>query len=162
MHFLTCCTLIAGFFYVSGHSISAAPLFDAVRSLFDLPEPDKAALDARLSPLHRGYTGLGGSHNCVPEDSCVVGPDRKESYLLGEQLAACVMTAAGNSIADHNHVTAMLMVSKMLWQQASCASSFMHTTCFAWFLQSMRCKHAVYRHCSAQRSSASACTTCRC
>jgi isopenicillin N synthase-like dioxygenase len=82
----TCAHLLAGFFYVSGHSVSAAPLFDAVHSLFDLPEPDKAALDARLSPLHRGYTGLGGSHNCVPQDSCVVGPDRKESYLLGEKL----------------------------------------------------------------------------
>jgi hypothetical protein len=80
--------VLAGFFYVSGHGISAEPLFEAVRSLFALPEPDKAALDARLSPLHRGYTGLGGSHNCVPEESCVVGPDRKESYLLGEPAAA--------------------------------------------------------------------------
>ncbi|KAF6253879.1 hypothetical protein COO60DRAFT_1642805 [Scenedesmus sp. NREL 46B-D3] len=76
---------VAGFFYVTGHSIPAAPLFAALRSLFGLPEPAKAALDARLSPLHRGFTGLGGSHNCVPEDSCAVGPDRKESYLLGAE-----------------------------------------------------------------------------
>jgi isopenicillin N synthase-like dioxygenase len=89
--------MVAGFFYVSGHGISAAPLFEAVRSLFDLPEPAKAALDARLSPLHRGYTGLGGAHNCVPEESCVVGPDRKESYLLGEPVLLTAVSPHNNN-----------------------------------------------------------------
>jgi len=59
-------------------------MFAHVRQLFDLPLSEKQKLAANLSPLHRGYTGVGGSHNCVPQDSCVVGPDLKESFLLGK------------------------------------------------------------------------------
>lgn len=77
-----------GFFYVSGHDVDQQSLFECIRQLFALPLQEKLKVDAKLSPLHRGYTGLGGSHNCVPEDTCMVGPDNKESFLLGGWRAA--------------------------------------------------------------------------
>lgn len=77
--------LNTGFFYVSGPRLpDTAGIFRCMQQLFDLPEASKAQLDANLSPLHRGYTGLGGSHNCVPDETTIKGPDNKESYLLGE------------------------------------------------------------------------------
>lgn len=77
--------LNTGFFYVSGSRLPhTAGIFRCMQQLFDLPETSKAQLDANLSPLHRGYTGLGGSHNCVPDETTIKGPDNKESYLLGE------------------------------------------------------------------------------
>lgn len=76
--------LDTGFFYVKGARLpQTASIFKAMEQLFDLPASSKAKLDANLSPLHRGYTGLGGSHNCVPDETAVKGPDNKESYLLG-------------------------------------------------------------------------------
>lgn len=72
-----------GFFYVSGHHVDQQPLFECIQQLFALPLQEKLKVDAKHSPLHRGYTGLGGAHNCVPEESCMVGPDNKESFLLG-------------------------------------------------------------------------------
>eukprot|EP00878_Enallax_costatus_P017829 GHUV01018735.1.p1 GENE.GHUV01018735.1~~GHUV01018735.1.p1 ORF type:complete len:255 (+),score=72.84 GHUV01018735.1:456-1220(+) len=74
-----------GFFYVCGHQVDQQWLFDCIRQLFALPLDDKLKLDAKLSSLRRGYTGLGGAHNCVPEESCTVGPDNKESFLLGAE-----------------------------------------------------------------------------
>eukprot|EP00775_Hariotina_reticulata_P011861 gene11861-12005_t len=86
--------LETGFFYVSGHGISPATLFASVKQLFDLPVSEKQKLDANLSPLHRGYTGIGGSHNCVPDDSSMVGPDQKESFLLGAEGSSSPMHGA--------------------------------------------------------------------
>lgn len=78
--------LHTGFFYVSGACLpSTAGIFRCMQQLFDLPDASKAQLDANLSPLHRGYTGLGGSHNCVPDETTIKGPDNKESYLLGAE-----------------------------------------------------------------------------
>jgi len=77
--------LNTGFFYVSGPCLPQSDdIFKCMQQLFDLPEGSKAKLDANLSQLHRGYTGLGGAHNCVPDETTVKGPDNKESYLLGE------------------------------------------------------------------------------
>lgn len=76
--------LNTGFFYVSGAFVPQTDdIFNCMQQLFDLPHSSKAKLDANLSPLHRGYTGLGGAHNCVPDESPKIGPDNKESYLLG-------------------------------------------------------------------------------
>lgn len=77
--------LDTGFFYVSGPRLpQTAGIFKCMEQLFSLPDSSKAKLDANLSPLHRGYTGLGGAHNCVPDETVIKGPDNKESYLLGE------------------------------------------------------------------------------
>jgi isopenicillin N synthase-like dioxygenase len=75
-------------------------MFAHVRQLFDLPLSEKQKLAANLSPLHRGYTGVGGSHNCVPQDSCVVGPDLKESFLLGKP---CWGLSHGSSMQAAQH-----------------------------------------------------------
>lgn len=78
--------LNTGFFYVSGKRLPHSDgMFKCMKQLFDLPDSSKAKLDANLSPLHRGYTGLGGAHNCVPDESTIKGPDNKESFLLGKQ-----------------------------------------------------------------------------
>lgn len=108
-----------GFFYVSGHGVSTAPFFACMHQLFALPLSDKAKLDAKLSPLHRGYTGLGGSHNCVPEESCMVGPDRKESYLLGELLLGGPSTL---------HVCGRTSLLKTQGKHATCDAT-MHCWC---------------------------------
>jgi hypothetical protein len=85
--------LNTGFFYVSGQRLpQSGPIFKCMQQLFDLPDSSKQKLDANLSPLHRGYTGLGGAHNCVPDESAVKGPDNKESFLLGK--------CAGHAAAD--------------------------------------------------------------
>ena len=72
-----------GFFYVIGHRITEQQhllLLQSIKDLFHLPLEAKQNLAAALSPLHRGYTGLGGSHNCTQDAS---GADQKESFLLG-------------------------------------------------------------------------------
>ncbi|KAI8466920.1 MAG: hypothetical protein J3K34DRAFT_524163 [Monoraphidium minutum] len=81
-----------GFFYITGHGIQPQvdALLRATAALFDLPEPDKAALAAALSPLHRGWTGVGGAHNCSSAEAGA-GPDNKESFLLGAEGAASPM-----------------------------------------------------------------------
>jgi isopenicillin N synthase-like dioxygenase len=77
--------LNTGFFYVSGQCLpQTGPIFRCMQQLFDLPDSSKEKLDANLSPLHRGYTGLGGAHNCVPDETAAKGPDNKESFLLGK------------------------------------------------------------------------------
>lgn len=78
--------LNTGFFYVAGERLpKTAGIFKCMQQLFALPDSSKAKLEASLSPLHRGFTGLGGAHNCVPDETAVRGPDNKESYLLGEE-----------------------------------------------------------------------------
>jgi isopenicillin N synthase-like dioxygenase len=77
--------LDTGFFYIAGSCLpDTQGIFQAAQQLFELPSSQKQQLDASLSPLHRGYTGQGGAHNCVPAEARHVGPDNKESYLLGE------------------------------------------------------------------------------
>ncbi len=52
-----------GFFYLSGHGIPDAQIeevFSAARRFFDLPEPDKLAIEMANSPHFRGYTRVGG------------------------------------------------------------------------------------------------------
>jgi isopenicillin N synthase-like dioxygenase len=52
-----------GFFYLSGHGISAAEIdevLDASRRFFALPEADKLAIEMVKSPQFRGYTRTGG------------------------------------------------------------------------------------------------------
>lgn len=81
-----------GFFYVTGYSDELQAEVDdaitAAREVFDLPEADKASLAASLSPLHRGWTGVGGAHNCSSgggDDGAPPAPDLKESFLLGAE-----------------------------------------------------------------------------
>ncbi|KAF8067385.1 iron/ascorbate oxidoreductase [Scenedesmus sp. PABB004] len=85
-----------GFFYVTGAGITpdAGPLFEAMHALFALPDGTKRALAASLSPLRRGWTGVGGAHNCVPAEACEAGPDVKESFLLGAEGDASPMHGA--------------------------------------------------------------------
>jgi len=52
-----------GFFYLSGHGISAAEIsevLDASRRFFALPEADKLAIEMVKSSQFRGYTRAGG------------------------------------------------------------------------------------------------------
>ncbi|TIQ11417.1 MAG: isopenicillin N synthase family oxygenase, partial [Mesorhizobium sp.] len=52
-----------GFFYLSGHGISAVEIdqvLDASRRFFALPEADKLAIEMVKSPQFRGYTRTGG------------------------------------------------------------------------------------------------------
>ena len=52
-----------GFFYLSGHGISASEIddvLDASRRFFALPEPDKLAIEMVKSQQFRGYTRAGG------------------------------------------------------------------------------------------------------
>ncbi|RUV81023.1 isopenicillin N synthase family oxygenase, partial [Mesorhizobium sp. M5C.F.Ca.IN.020.14.1.1] len=52
-----------GFFYLSGHGISAVEIdevLDASRRFFALPEADKLAIEMVKSPQFRGYTRSGG------------------------------------------------------------------------------------------------------
>ncbi|TIL47161.1 isopenicillin N synthase family oxygenase [Mesorhizobium sp.] len=52
-----------GFFYLSGHGISAVEIdevLDASRRFFALPEADKLAIEMVRSPQFRGYTRTGG------------------------------------------------------------------------------------------------------
>lgn len=52
-----------GFFYLSGHGISAleiADVLDASRRFFALPEADKLTIEMVKSPQFRGYTRAGG------------------------------------------------------------------------------------------------------
>jgi isopenicillin N synthase-like dioxygenase len=73
-----------GFFYVKGSRVTQqdhAQLLQCINNLFNLPLEGKQQLAAALSPLHRGYTGLGGSHNCTQDGGSA---DQKESFLLGK------------------------------------------------------------------------------
>ncbi|QPM88815.1 isopenicillin N synthase family dioxygenase [Pseudooceanicola algae] len=78
--------LAHGFFYVTGHGIPDG-LIDAVmtetRSLFDLPDAAKDAVDKAQSPCNRGYEQLGGQ---TLQPGAL--PDRKEGYYIGEELTA--------------------------------------------------------------------------
>ncbi|TIX63581.1 MAG: isopenicillin N synthase family oxygenase, partial [Mesorhizobium sp.] len=52
-----------GFFYLSGHGISASEIsdvLDASRRFFALPEADKLAIEMVKSSQFRGYTRAGG------------------------------------------------------------------------------------------------------
>ena len=60
-------------------------MFQASRAFFDLDLETKLQLDARNSPLYRGYNSLEkGAHSCTPTatDS---GPDLKESFTIGAE-----------------------------------------------------------------------------
>ena len=76
-----------GFFYVTGYGADMQARIDAMiaatRRVFDLPAAEKEALAAAKSPLHRGYTGVGGAHNCTSKGGAA--PDLKESFLLGAE-----------------------------------------------------------------------------
>jgi len=81
-----------GFFYVTGYGQQLQQQVDAMieadKQLFDLSLTEKQRLAASLSPLHRGYTPMGGAHNCSQGGP---GPDQKESFLLGAEGAASQM-----------------------------------------------------------------------
>lgn len=72
-----------GFFYVTGHGVPES-LMDAeiaaARSLFALPEAEKAAVAIDRSPCRRGYEA--GAQMLDPGSP----PDLKESFMLGREL----------------------------------------------------------------------------
>lgn len=81
-----------GFFYITGHGIPQEQLdglLKATSAFFDLSPETKSSLAASLSPLHRGWTGVGGAHNCTSDGQS--GPDQKESFLLGAEGGASPM-----------------------------------------------------------------------
>lgn len=74
-----------GFFYVVNHGVPQATIdaaFGAARDFFALAEADKRALDSGRSYLRRGYTPVGGAHNCKPAGECGA-VDLKESFVVG-------------------------------------------------------------------------------
>lgn len=121
--------LNTGFFYVAGERLpKTTGIFKCMQQLFALPDSSKAKLEASLSPLHRGYTGLGGAHNCVPDETATRGPDNKESYLLGEE--GCWQLSSGqahwvhaqeHACAEDWHVAAVSPpISLTAWATAEC------------------------------------------
>lgn len=81
--------ITTGFFYVSGGRVtSASVLMNAAREFFDQPEHFKNAVASSRSKLRRGYTPLGGAHNCTSKSTT---PDAKESFLLGAEGTASRM-----------------------------------------------------------------------
>lgn len=77
-----------GFFYISGHGCSAEIItdnFEAMKQFFDLDSSHKLNLDAKKSPLYRGYNSIQtGAHSCTPEDKGAL-PDLKESFTIGAE-----------------------------------------------------------------------------
>lgn len=75
-----------GFFYVKGHGCPKTVRHDAFRAsmqMFDSSE--KVSLDAKNSPLYRGYNGIQtGGHSCTPEEKGAL-PDLKESFTIGAE-----------------------------------------------------------------------------
>jgi isopenicillin N synthase-like dioxygenase len=92
-----------------------------MQQLFDLPDSSKAKLDANLSPLHRGYTGLGGAHNCVPDETTVKGPDNKESYLFGKWHALAAAEAEEEPVLVHTQV--LCIHQQQQQQQQKCPAA---------------------------------------
>lgn len=76
-----------GFFYIEGHGCPAQVVDEAFASLKDLFNSDeRKKLEARNSPLYRGYNSiLTGAHSCTPEDKGAL-PDLKESFTLGAEV----------------------------------------------------------------------------
>eukprot|EP00927_Polykrikos_kofoidii_P062843 TRINITY_DN57639_c0_g1_i1.p1 TRINITY_DN57639_c0_g1~~TRINITY_DN57639_c0_g1_i1.p1 ORF type:complete len:351 (-),score=55.69 TRINITY_DN57639_c0_g1_i1:137-1189(-) len=76
-----------GFVYIRGHGCPEQVSVDAFQSicrLFDMPPEEKIKLDARNSPLYRGYNSAEtGAHSCTPEKATL--PDLKESFTLGAE-----------------------------------------------------------------------------
>jgi isopenicillin N synthase-like dioxygenase len=71
----------SGFFYISHHGVPAetiATMFDQARRFFDLPTPEKMALDVKTSPVLRGYSPL------LSENTDLAGRgDLHESFDIG-------------------------------------------------------------------------------
>jgi isopenicillin N synthase-like dioxygenase len=79
-----------GFFYAVGHGVPdgvTAAAFDALEAVFGLGAGEKAALDAKQSPLRRGYVGPGAlEHTCARRGGA--GGDAKESFTVGAEPGA--------------------------------------------------------------------------
>jgi isopenicillin N synthase-like dioxygenase len=98
-------------------------LLRATVALFDLPHDSKHALAASLSPLHRGWTGVGGAHNCSSSGRGGTGPDNKESFLLGERRAALREPAFSSAGQVRLVARALLAARGESLTQPSCARS---------------------------------------
>ncbi|MEJ0011780.1 MAG: 2-oxoglutarate and iron-dependent oxygenase domain-containing protein [Bauldia sp.] len=75
-----------GFFYVTGHGVSAgliAEVFAGSRQFFALPAATKDEVSIRTSPHNRGYVGMKGE-SLDPTKA----PDLKEAYNVGLELPA--------------------------------------------------------------------------
>lgn len=76
-----------GFFYIVGHGCPPETLknvFGAANDFFDSDTSVKEAVNARLSPLYRGYNSIEtGAHSCTPKDTTHSHPDLKESFTIG-------------------------------------------------------------------------------
>ena len=77
-----------GFFYIRGHGCPQDVIddtFEQMKALFDLSTEEKVNLDAKNSPLYRGYNSAEtGAHSCTPEDNDNM-PDLKESFTIGAE-----------------------------------------------------------------------------
>ena len=71
-----------GFLLLTGHGLDPEPVLEAADRLFALPADDKARLDIRSTPHNRGYAAQG-----VERLDPAAGPDRKESFNIGLDLA---------------------------------------------------------------------------
>lgn len=71
-----------GFFYATGHGIPEEALeaaHAAAAALWDSPADVRASLDARRSPLARGYLGLGAlEHTCTRAELATLARERLE------------------------------------------------------------------------------------
>jgi isopenicillin N synthase-like dioxygenase len=76
----------SGFFYITGHNISAArisQLTAAYKQFFDLPLAEKLTIDITKTDHHRGY-GSFGTEQLDPEKPA----DFKETFDMGRNLSA--------------------------------------------------------------------------
>jgi isopenicillin N synthase-like dioxygenase len=82
-----------GFVYIRGHGCPQDVIngaFEQMKALFDLSTEDKMKLDAKNSPLYRGYNSAEtGAHSCTPTatdtDMIDTFPDLKESFTIGAE-----------------------------------------------------------------------------
>lgn len=75
----------SGFFVIENHGVSNQLIdraFDAATGFFSLSDEEKAQHQATAESGYKGYTPVGGSHNCSPNS---VAPERKETFYFGGQ-----------------------------------------------------------------------------
>lgn len=80
-----------GFFYITGHGLSPdliAQQFAWAQRFFDLPLPDKEALNMKRSPSGAGYEPLGAQRlDSQDANSEAAPPDLKEAFYCGMEIA---------------------------------------------------------------------------
>jgi isopenicillin N synthase-like dioxygenase len=76
-----------GFFYISGHGVSASLIdaqFEQARQLFALPHEQKLALHQRHSPTGQGFNGIGDQRLDSQDPHAEIAPvDLKEGFHCG-------------------------------------------------------------------------------